>query len=222
MIRKINKKLIAVVALAMALVLAVSAVVSFPSDKITDVIKEQETETRRSYLILGKDKVSGLCDVIMIGSVDPVGDSAILLQIPRDTYAVYSEKGYRKLNGALNTLGAEGFCEFISKNFGVAIDGYLLFDLEVFKRAVDAIGGVDVDLPFDMDYDDPYQGLSIHLDAGRQHLDGAEAEKFVRYRSGYVRGDLGRLDAQKIFMSALFKKLLETEQNNIEQMKPFL
>ena len=90
------------------------------------------------------------------------------------------------------------------------IEGYCVFDLDTLIKVVDAIGGVEIDLPFDMDYEDPYQGLSIHLSAGRQTLDGKAAEQFVRYRSGYIRGDIGRMDAQKLFISAFIKKVSET------------
>ena len=58
-----------------------------------------------------------------------------------------------------------------------------------------------------MHYSDPAQGLYIHLEAGRAHLDGEKAQQFVRFRSGYADGDLGRIDAQKLFMAAFFAKL---------------
>ena len=53
-----------------------------------------------------------------------------------------------------------------------------------------------------MEYHDPAQNLHISLEEGRQHLDGKTAEHFVRYRSGYANADLGRLDAQKLFLRA--------------------
>jgi len=73
---------------------------------------------------------------------------------------------------------------------------------------VDAIGGVDVYVQEPMHYEDPLQDLYIHIDAGQQHLNGKDAEGFVRFRAGYVQADIARMDAQKIFMTSFFKKLL--------------
>lgn len=165
----------------------------------------------RNFLLLGRDRVSGLTDVIMLTSIDTDSKTVTVVQIPRDTYARYTDGSYKKLNGAMSALGgASELCELLSRAMCIDIEGYCVFDLDVLVKVVDAIGGVEIYLPFDMDYDDPYQGLSIHLKAGRQTLDGKAAEQFVRYRSGYVRGDLGRMDAQKLFISAFIKKATET------------
>ena len=162
---------------------------------------------RYTYLVLGKDRASGLTDVMMLVSVDTGNKRASVLQIPRDTYAEFRENGYRKFNGALSALGAEGLCDFIEENMSLSLDGYFLFDLDVFKEAVDAIGGVEIDLPQSLYYRDEYQGLDIRLEAGKHLLDGEDAESFVRYRSGYLRGDLGRIDAQKLFISSFIRKV---------------
>ena len=62
-------------------------------------------------------------------------------------------------------------------------------------------------VPYDMVYQDDGQGLNINLRQGQQTLDGEKAEQFVRYRSGYVQGDVGRGDAQKLFMTAFIQSL---------------
>jgi len=78
---------------------------------------------------------------------------------------------------------------------------------------VDAIGGVDFDVPINMDYDDPIQNLSIHFKKGVQHLSGADALRVVRFRhnndgSGYGSEDLGRMATQQKFLKAVAKKML--------------
>ena len=103
--------------------------------------------------------------------------------------------------------GMEGLSDFLSAALGITIDRTLHLSPSAFRAIVDAIGGVEIDLPRDLDYEDPAQGLKIHLKAGKQTLDGEAAEQFVRYREGYAQGDLDRLDAQKLFLSALFSKL---------------
>ena len=160
------------------------------------------------FLVAGSDATSGLCDVLMLVSIDRATHEVFVLQLPRDTYANYTEKSYRKLNGAVAELGGmDGFAEFLSEALGVSIDRTLHLSPSAFRTIVDSLGGVEIELPRDLDYDDPAQRLSIHLKAGRQTLDGAAAEQFVRYRAGYAQGDLDRIDAQKLFLSALFHKV---------------
>lgn len=163
-----------------------------------------------NLLICGKDRASGLCDVIIVVQLDSVCHKASLVQIPRDTYAAYTEDSYRKLNGAPASLGGvRGLAAFLSKNLGVPIDHYALVDLDCIGDTVDAIGGVTLTIPTDMDYEDRSQNLSIHLKAGKQTLSGDLAEQFLRFRSGYVTADLGRLDAQKLFLSAFLTDIKE-------------
>ena len=107
---------------------------------------------------------------------------------------------YRKKKSSVFTK------DFFSSVLGVPIHYFAIVKLDLFCKMVDAIGGVDVDVPQKMEYHDPAQDLHISLDAGMQHLDGKTAEHFVRYRSGYVNADLGRLDAQKIFLRAFAEK----------------
>ena len=104
--------------------------------------------------------------------------------------------------------------QLIFYNFRIPIDYYAQANINGFRGIVDAIGGVDLTVPEDMDYDDPYQDLHIHLKKGYQHLDGDKAEQFVRYRR-YYNGDVGRLDAQKIFMDAFLDKLIKVGPSKI-------
>ncbi len=82
-----------------------------------------------------------------------------------------------------------------------------------FQEIVDAVGGVTLEIPFAMKYDDPAQDLHIDLPAGKQKLDGEKAEMYMRYRkgndgNGYAEGDVGRLSAQKELYNAVGDKLL--------------
>ncbi|MBE6530701.1 MAG: LytR family transcriptional regulator [Ruminococcaceae bacterium] len=218
--KKTKAKKITIICTAVAaLVAAVILVVSVIADRATDPVegepvsspRQTESGDRKTFLLLGKDRASGLTDVIMLVSIDTDSKSAAVLQIPRDTYARYTDKSYKKLNGAVSALGgADKLCRLISDAANIKIDGYVVFDLDVVVKLVDSVGGVEIELPFDMEYSDPYQGLNIKFKAGKQTLDGEAAEKFIRYRSGYVRGDLGRIDAQKMFMAAFIEKAYES------------
>lgn len=166
-----------------------------------------EEESVLRILVMGCDAKAGLTDSIFILAIkEECGDVGIL-QIPRDTYAAYTDRDYRKLNGAWKTLGPLQIRGFYSEALGVPIDGFVVLNLSDLRRIVDAVGGVDIEIPESMDYSDPAQDLEIHFTAGHAHLDGRAAEKFVRYRSGYANADLGRLDAQKLFMQAFARRL---------------
>ena len=163
-----------------------------------------------NVLVVGKDAAAGLTDVMMIASLNTADHSLELLQIPRDTYARYTDASYKKINGAYAKLGGAGLVTFLRENMGVPIDRYVCVDLAVLGELVDMMGGVRMNVPADMNYDDPTQNLHIHLEAGEQVLNGEQAQMFVRYRSGYAMADLGRMDAQKLFLAALAKQAKET------------
>lgn len=176
-------------------------------------------KSRYNFLLMGVDASRKLADVIMLVSLDTKSSTVSIAQIPRDTYAEYTSSAYRKLNGAISTLnGGRNVADFLEKTMGIVIDHYMTVDLDSLGRSVDLLGGVEVNIPYDMSYTDSSQELKIELKAGRHRLNGEEAKQFVRYRSGYVRGDIARLDAQKIFLAALGEKLLECSP--AELLKP--
>lgn len=177
---------------------------------IEDRVEPTNTEDVENILFLGMDREAGLTDVMMLIAVDRDTERITVLQIPRDTYAEYTDGSYKKLNGAYNSLGgAKEVASFLSDSMGIEIHRYMCIGLDTFGEVVDALGGVEIDLPSDMKYSDPEQGLYIDLKAGKQTLDGKTAQHFVRFRSDYANGDLGRIDAQKLFMSAFFRTLCD-------------
>ena len=184
------------------LVLSVGSRASGMADSARETaVSATEGRTVR-FLVLGRDRAAGLTDSIFVVSVDTRQKQASVLQIPRDTYANYTDRDYKKLNGALSVLGAAELKQTLSEALGVKLHYFVILELSTLRGVVDAIGGVDVNLPQDLIYEDPAQGLSICLRAGENHLDGAGAEQLVRFRSGYPNADLGRLDAQKLFLRA--------------------
>lgn len=164
-----------------------------------------------NFLVCGIDNTNSLTDVIMIVGFDNSTKKVSILQIPRDTYAgsdIPSHK-YNAIYGhhKKGESGMEKLRAHIEADFGIEIGNYVAVTTKGFRELVDAAGGVEVDVPMNMNYDDDKQDLHIHLKKGRQVLDGSAAEQFVRYRKGYKQGDLGRLDAQKMFLAAFAKKL---------------
>ena len=165
---------------------AASAVssVSHKDASLTETIEVEEVDcesekTLYNILLLGEDGSERLTDVIMIVSCDTKNGLVNVLQLPRDTYGEYTSSSYRKINAASNVLGCESFAEFLSANLRIAIDGYVSLDVDVIAQAVDIIGGVEIDVPIDMSYEDPYQDLVIEIKKGKQILNGEKAKQFV-------------------------------------------
>ena len=125
-------------------------------------------------------------------------------------FSAYYNRATLSGDGTPARTAASLFARQLEQNLCIKIHYTAVLNLDGFVKIVDAIGGVDIDIPADMDYDDPEQGLSIHLKAGPHHLNGEQAEGFVRFRSGYEQVDIGRVDAQKLFMSAFLQKVKST------------
>lgn len=178
-----------------------------------------------NFLVAGRDKDAWNTDVMMLVNFNMREGSLAVLQIPRDTY-IEIGKVRGRVNTAMKTMrtaayradpsltqdeltreGMAATVEMLEKSLCVQIDGYAIVNLEGFRNIINVIGGVYMDVPYDMHYEDPNQGLYIHLDEGPQTLNGAEAEMFVRFRADFIQGDIGRVNAQKIFLTALFKQL---------------
>ena len=127
---------------SLALCMVFSALLFFPiPSKGESAAQTSVTDKVLRILVLGCDRASGLCDTMFIVSVRKSDGRACILQIPRDTYANYTQKSYKKLNGALFSMGAKGVKDFLAESFGVPIDFFAVLDLDAFTEAVDAVGG---------------------------------------------------------------------------------
>jgi LCP family protein required for cell wall assembly len=167
-----------------------------------------------TFLICGTDAGGRNTDVMMLATLDVRSPRLNILQIPRDTFvnpeasglgitrvnAIYGAEYARAEGGERERRAMEALCRFLEGALCVEIDRYVLMDTGALASAVDAVGGIEFDVPAEMHYDDPEQGLHIHLPAGKQMLDGKKAEMLLRYRSGYATGDLGRVDVRSRFL----------------------
>ena len=165
-----------------------------------------------TLLIAGKDKAAGLTDTILLGKFDAKNHSAHFYSIPRDT-CVNEDWTTKKVNQYYVTAGGgdagvEAMIQGMKKLLGFRVDHYMIIDLDAFVEIVDTIGGVEFDVPIDMNYDDPDQELWIHVQKGPQTLNGIDAMGVWRYRSTYVNGDIGRLDVQHDLLKAVVKQTL--------------
>ena len=189
----------------------------------------QDKETLKNLepltlLIMGvsKDIDVDLTDTIMVASYNPKSQKAVLMSIPRDTFtgknknkAVASEK----IN-ALYQKSPQKTVDAVNNITGLNIEKYIVIDNKALIQLVDEIGGVEFDVPIDMEYDDVTQDLYIHLDKGYQKLDGEQAEQLVRFRknnngttysSSYGDNDAGRMRTQREFLKAVFEQTFKVK-----------
>ena len=154
---------------------------------------------RVNILVMGIDRRPGepfisRTDSMMLFSIDPQSDSAAILSIPRDLYVVIPGHGRDRINTAFvygsaggNPAGGASLAmQTVEYNLGVPIDHYLLVDFSAVTRGVDALGGIDVNVPYEI-YDATFPDMDYGFDpfyvaAGRQHFDGITALKYARTR----------------------------------------
>ncbi|MEM6714915.1 MAG: LCP family protein [Cyanobacteria bacterium P01_D01_bin.6] len=150
---------------------------------------------------------SGRSDVMLLVRVNPDDSTVDLLSIPRDTQVDIPGAGINKINHANLAGGAELVAETVQTNLGpVPIDRYVRVSTGALRELVDLLGGVDVNVPQRMVYQDVTQGLNIDLQPGWQTLNGSQAEQFARFRSD-GNGDIGRVQRQQILMQAMRERL---------------
>ena len=169
-----------------------------------------------TILVSGLDDDNGGSDTNILVGFDDKNQAITCVSIPRDT-GVYINGKSRKINYAYNLGGMEQMRQTVSDALGIPVDFSVEVNLKAFVKLVDEIGGVDFEVPLNMNYDDPYQDLHIHLQKGMQHLNGADALKVVRFRhnndgSGYGTEDIGRIGTQQAFLKAVFQKMLANPQ----------
>ncbi|HHX60404.1 MAG TPA: LCP family protein [Epulopiscium sp.] len=205
--------------------------------------EEKEEKLKTNVAVFGVDIEGYRTDIMFVVHFDGETNSADLVSVPRDTIVKLSDtelEKMRKINrGTPKTMkinemtayaGIKNINEFtvkqIERTLGIKIDNYVTVEIDAFRKIVDQMGGVTVDVPRRMRYDDNSQKLHIDLQPGIQLLDGANAEGLVRFRkgkdgSGYRDGDTGRIETQHIFLKAFAQQLLSKENiPNLPKMIP--
>lgn len=162
------------------------------------------TALPQEVLVLGTDASGQLTDVMAILHLE--GNRVRLVQIPRDTYIDSPTYGVTKANGLLALGGPHAVEEEISRLVGRPVRHHLLINLATLRQLGDAVGGLDINVPKPLYYNDNSQGLHIDLPAGPQRLSGEQLEGFLRFRHD-EDGDLGRMDRQRLAVAALMRRL---------------
>ncbi|WP_082590063.1 LCP family protein [Phycicoccus sp. Soil748] len=174
-----------------------------------------------NYLLVGSDSREGLTaaqkkeyatgnaagrrtDSIILVHVPQSGGKPSLVSLPRDSYVPIPGKGSNKINAAFSFGGPNLLVETVEQVTDLHIDGYVEIGFAGFASVVDSVGGVNICVPFHMN--DKKAG--INLQKGCQVLDGRNALGYVRARYSDPRGDIGRAERQRQFLSAIMKKAL--------------
>ncbi|MDW7668378.1 MAG: LCP family protein [Bacillota bacterium] len=170
---------------------------------------------RINVLVMGLE--STRTDTIIFLSIDTGSNRVDAVSIPRDTYYPTEGKdglGQKKINavyGFTDIGGPEGLLRAVSNLLSTKIDYYVLVDYEGVEAVVDLIGGVEVDVPFRMKYDDPYAKPPLHIDfeSGVQVINGAESLEYLRFRKSndgsFGGGDVSRIERQQDFLKSAAK-----------------
>lgn len=177
-----------------------------------------------TILVLGVDRRAeesgpARSDSLILAGRNAASGQAALLSIPRDLWVTIPGVGEQRINAALvfgyvaddPTAGPRLAVDTVTQQFGLPVDRYLLLDFQTFVRLVDALGGVEVDVPAPItDTQFPtadYGVTTIHFDAGRQILDGERALIYVRTR--HADGDFGRSQRQQQVARAMAARLAQ-------------
>ena len=186
----------------------------YPDDGYTGdmpTVSGERKEGVYTFLLVGTDMGDGNTDTIMVATYDTKNQNVSIMSIPRDTM-INASWDIKKINSVYSRYsdGIGALKTQISRLVGFTPDFYVKVELSMFVELVDLVGGVEFYVPQDMNYDDDWQDLHIHLEEGLQVLDGESAMELVRFRR-YAEGDIKRVQVQQDFMKALIQECLSLE-----------
>lgn len=173
---------------------------------------EQDYNNVVNILAIGVDGSETRSDTILLASMNLESKEISLVSIPRDTRVRY-RGGWDKITHLFSyDTSGQLTLDTVKDITGVDVHYMGIINFDGFSNAIDELGGVDIEVPDlgkgGMYYNDPVQDLYIALPAGYRHLNGEEAQGFVRFRSGYANADLGRIETQRYFLQELVKQKL--------------
>ena len=184
-------------------------------DGLSTVLLDSDVARDPFYmLLLGTDGRPGetayRSDSIILARIDPSQKKVALISIPRDTKVDYNGEP-TKINAIHAYEGAKGMVEAVNKLCGVEISHYAEVNFNGMKKLIDAVGGIDINVPEGDEVDDSAAG-PVKIEAGQQHMDGEAALTFSRARHQFADGDYTRMRHQRMVLGALANKVL----NNLD------
>lgn len=194
---------------------------STANDTYESVDRSESSEKRQvslsdqdpfSILLLGVDTGAlgrteqGRSDTMMVATVNPSTDQSLLVSLPRDTYTeIVGHNTEDKMNHAYAFGGAAMSMDTVENLLDIPIDHYITINMQGIESLVDAVGGIEVNNPFEFTYD------GTTFPKGTQELDGETALKYSRMRYDDPNGDYGRQERQRKIITGVAKKVLSTK-----------
>ncbi len=196
-----------------------------PVDEFEGALMTERDDGIYTFLLVGRDAASNSTDTIIVGKFDTNKHTIDMVNIPRDTlinigWCTTPKKINAVYPGFENNgkSGIDGLRTQVKNFIGFDVDFYAVVNINVVEKVIDAIGGVDFDVPINMDYDDGSQNFHVHLKKGYQHLNGYEALGVFRFRTGgyvggvltpgYPGGDVQRIQTQQSLLMAIASQML--------------
>lgn len=176
-------------------------------------LTEEELKNRISVLLIGADQRPGEksfnTDTIILATIDPKSARVSLLSIPRDTRVSIPGHKDIKINGVAPLTDLENLVDVVSDLVGIPISGYIQTNFNGFKKIIDTLGGITVDVEKNMYYEtgDDEDGY-INLKKGLQKLDGSKALQYARFRNDAL-GDISRTARQQVVLKAVAGEMLK-------------
>lgn len=205
-------------------------------DDVKPELLKGEGDGRVNILLFGKGGPghagADLTDTMIVASIDPVNKTSTLVSIPRDFWVTVSGSGSSKINAVYanakskalsktpkekqkaEEAGIDATQQVVSQILGIPIHYYGMIDFEGFKKAVDIVGGVDINVPAELAVKEYLwdsttgKNYQLNVPAGMQHFDSTRALYFTRSRHTSLRGDFSRSERQRLFIQALSHKVL--------------
>jgi LCP family protein required for cell wall assembly len=163
--------------------------------------------TRKEEIELHVGNDVGLnSDTLMLVHIAASHDSVRVVSLPRDSWVSIPGHGMNKINAALGFGGPALMVRTVEQATGLVVNDYVEVDFLAFVKVIDALGGVNICLPFAIH--DSYTGL--HLSAGEHHVDGVTALKFARDRHSFALSDLTRIKDQQQLLSSMLAEATDS------------
>lgn len=176
------------------------------------------TAHEQYVLHVGHD-VSYNSDTMMLVHVSASRSSVTVVSLPRDSWVAIPGHDMNKINAAYGIGGPKLMVQTVEQATGLAVNDYVQVNFLAFVKVIDALGGVNICLPYALD--DSYSGLN--LSAGRHHVNGVTALEYARDRHSFATSDLQRIkDQQELVSSALSEAISAGTLANPLRLSSFL
>lgn len=197
---------------------AYEAVPTTPKSEIRGEAKVEPAKDNVSLLLIGVDdseaRMQGdshsRSDALLVATFNPEEKSVKLLSIPRDSYVYIPKVGYKdKINHAHAFGGTHAAIESVEEMLDIPIDYYVKMNFNAFIEVVDALGGIEVDVPYNRLEKDENDKNSIQLTKGLQVLDGRHALALARTRK--LDSDIERGKRQQMILQSIIKEMVSVK-----------